>query len=142
MARYLTSAARHDIKTIFVIFDDCWNGTSATGRQPLPKPGIHNSGWLQDPGQKESSDTTYFPVLEEYVQDILNHFANDDRVLLWDLYNEPGNSAKADASLNLLKHVFCWARQTKVTQPLTSGIWDLSLKNLNKFQLIIDAGHD
>jgi hypothetical protein len=136
MAIYLTIAAKHDIKSVFVIFDDCWNGTSATGRQPLPKPGIHNSGWLQDPGQKESSDTTYFPVLKEYVQDLLNHFADDDRIVLWDLYNEPGNSDKTDASLNLLEHVFCWARQAKVTQPLTSGIWDLSLKNLNEFQLI------
>ncbi len=135
MGQYLSIAAKHNIKTIFVIFDDCWNGTSATGKQPLPKPGIHNSGWLQDPGQKESSDTTYFPVLEKYVRDILNSFGNDDRIVLWDLYNEPGNSDKDDASFKLLKQVFSWARHAKAAQPLTAGIWNPALKNLSEFQL-------
>ncbi len=135
MEQYLTISSSHNIKTIFVFFDDCWNGTSNTGKQPLPKPGIHNSGWLQDPGQKESADTSNFPVLEKYVKEIMNHFANDDRIVLWDLYNEPGNSNKADTSLNFLKHVFSWARDTKATQPVTSAIWNINLKNLNEFQL-------
>ncbi len=135
MEHYLTIASNHNIKTIFVFFDDCWNGTSVIGKQPQPKPGIHNSGWLQDPGQKKSGDTTYFPVLENYVKDIMNHFAFDDRIVLWDLYNEPGNSNKADTSLNLLRNVFSWARATKATQPVTSGIWNPALKNLNEFQL-------
>jgi hypothetical protein len=133
--QYLTIASNHNIKTIFVFFDDCWNGTGVIGKQPLPKPGIHNSGWLQDPGQEESADTNYFSVLEKYVKDIMNHFANDDRIVLWDLYNEPGNSNKADTSLNLLKSVFSWARNTKITQPVTSGVWNQTLKNINKFQL-------
>jgi hypothetical protein len=120
---------------MFVFFDDCWNGTSAPGRQPDPEPGIHNSRWLQDPGQKESSDTSLFPVLEKYVKDIMNHFATDKRIVLWDLYNEPGNSNKSDTSLDLLRNVFSWARSTKATQPLTSGIWNHTLVNLNDFQL-------
>ena len=135
MDQYLTISSRHNIKTMFVFFDDCWNGTSTPGRQPAPKPGIHNSGWLQDPGQTESADTSLFPVLEKYVKDIMNHFASDNRIVLWDLYNEPGNSNKSDTSLNLLKKVFSWARSTKTTQPLTSGIWNHTLINLTEFQI-------
>jgi hypothetical protein len=133
--QYLTISSKHNIKTIFVFFDDCWNGTSTVGKQPAPKLGIHNSGWLQDPGQKESADTSLFPMLEKYVKDIMNYFRNDKRIVLWDLYNEPGNSNKSDTSLNLLKHVFSWAHSTKATQPITSGIWLKELINLNKFQL-------
>jgi len=135
MDKYLTIASKHKIKTMFVFFDDCWNGTSKTGKQPDPKPGIHNSGWLQDPGQRESADTTVFPLLEKYVKDIMNHFADDKRIVLWDLYNEPGNTNKADSSLNLLKHVFSWARETNSTQPVTSGIWLTKLNLISKFQI-------
>jgi hypothetical protein len=135
MEQYLSIASNHNIKTIFVLFDDCWNGTSNIGPQPLPKPGIHNSGWLQDPGQKESADKSYFPLLEKYVKDIVNHFASDSRIVLWDLYNEPGNSNKADTSLNLLQNVFTWVRQAEATQPVTSAIWSSDLKKLNEFQL-------
>ncbi|MBN1638982.1 MAG: hypothetical protein JW866_08445 [Ignavibacteriales bacterium] len=59
--KYLSISSNHKIKTIFVFFDDCWNGTNKIGKQPLPKLGIHNSGWLQDPRQEGSSDTNYFP---------------------------------------------------------------------------------
>ena len=44
MGQYLAIADKHKIKTMFVFFDDCWNGTSAVGKQPAPKIGIHNSG--------------------------------------------------------------------------------------------------
>ncbi len=29
--------------------------------------------------------------LERYVQEVVGRFSADQRVLLWDLYNEPGN---------------------------------------------------
>jgi hypothetical protein len=136
MDQFLSIASKHKIKTIFVIFDDCFNGTSSVGKQPDPIIGIHNSRWVQDPGQKESYDTTGFPILKKYVKDIMNHFADDKRVVMWDLYNEPGNTNKGDSSLNLLKHVFSWARSTKATQPFTSGVWCQHFaENINKFQL-------
>jgi Cellulase (glycosyl hydrolase family 5) len=135
MGQYLTIADKHKIKTMFVFFDDCWNGSSQTGKQPAPKPGIHNSGWVQDPGQKESADSSRFPLLKRYVVDVMNHFANDKRIVLWDLYNEPGNSGKGDASLPLLAQVFEWAHSTRATQPVTSGVWNASLRRYNEFQL-------
>jgi hypothetical protein len=72
--------------------------------------------------------------LERYVTDILSTFANDERILLWDLYNEPGNSGNGDKSLALLKSVFEWARAVDPSQPLTAGVW-FDNKELNKFQL-------
>jgi len=92
--KYLQVAANHKIQTIFVFFDDCWNKDAQAGKQPAPKPGVHNSGWLQDPGISQYKDESVFSELEKYVKDVMSHFSKDQRILLWDLYNEPKNSNK------------------------------------------------
>ncbi|WP_194768604.1 cellulase family glycosylhydrolase [Tamlana sp. I1] len=132
---YLKIAEQHHIKTIFVFFDDCWNPTFKVGTQPEPKPGVHNSGWLRDPGDLLHTNNDLMSVLETYVKDILSTFKDDNRIVLWDLYNEPGNSAYDNKSMPLLKNVFAWARAVNPSQPLTSGIWHGDLKDLNAFQL-------
>lgn len=134
MRTYLDLSGKHGIQTIFVFFDDCWNKTGKTGKQPLPKPGIHNSGWLQDPGDPAYKEPAGYALLERYVKDVIGAFRSDERVLLWDLYNEPGNSGKGESSLPLLKQVFLWARAAKPDQPLTAGIWKWDLESLNLFQ--------
>jgi hypothetical protein len=136
MKTYLTIADKHGIKTLFVIFDDVWNKTPKIGKQPDPKPGIHNSGWVQDPGDPASKEIKNFPELKIYVQDIIKTFANDERVLMWDLFNEPGNSKKFTASMNLLQEVFKWAREINPSQPLTVGLWSWGFQELNAFQAL------
>lgn len=135
VGKYLNIADKHNIKTVLVFFDDCWNKVPVAGKQPDPKPGIHNSGWVQDPGQPLSNDTTLYPGLEKYVKDVMTHFARDKRILLWDLYNEPGNSGKRDSSLVLLKKVFQWARDVNPMQPISVGLWAWDLDKLNAYQL-------
>ncbi|ANI90055.1 1,4-beta-xylanase [Arachidicoccus ginsenosidimutans] len=133
--QFLSICQKHNIQPMFVFFDDCWNKDPKPGKQPAPKAGIHNSGWMQDPGQPASEDSTNFPELEKYVKDILTTFGKDNRVLAWDLYNEPGNSGKGNKSLPLLKAVFSWAREAAPEQPVTAGLWDWNLEDLNKFQV-------
>lgn len=132
--QFLSIADKHQIQILFVFFDDCWNKVPKAGIQPDPKPGVHNSGWMQDPGQPASNDTTLFPELERYVKDILASFRTDKRILLWDLYNEPGNSGKRDSSLTLLKKVFQWAREVNPDQPVSAGLWAWDFETLNQFQ--------
>ena len=133
--QFLTIADKHHIQPLFVFFDDCWNKAPKAGVQPLPKTGIHNSGWVQDPGQPASEDSSNFPELEKYVKDVLGSFAHDKRILLWDLYNEPGNSGKGDATLPLLAKIFEWARAVNPDQPVSAGLWAWDLSNLNAFQM-------
>jgi len=136
MEQYLSISDKHAIRTLFVIFDDCWNEETVPGKQPDPKPGVHNSGWVQDPACSLRADTLkLYPILEKYVKDIVGTFKNDNRILLWDLYNEPGNSEHGLASLPLLKNVFKWARQANPSQPISSGIWYFGATELNTFQL-------
>jgi hypothetical protein len=135
MDTYLSIADKHGIVTIFVFFDDCWNPTYKAGKQPDPKPGVHNSGWIRDPGDLLFSSDNLMPVLEAYVKDVINTFKNDKRVLLWDLYNEPGNNELGNKSLPLLKSVFTWAREVNPSQPLSVGVWNSELRELTRFQL-------
>ena len=136
MREYLNIADKHGISTLFVFFDDCWNPTYNAGKQPDPKPGVHNSGWLQDPGELIYSDPSLIETLETYVKDILTTFANDKRIILWDLYNEPGNSGYGNRSLPLLEKVFQWGREINPSQPLSVGVWNWDLFELSNFQII------
>ena len=134
MNRYLAISTKNQIKTLFTIFDDCWNPDPVIGKQPDPKPGIHNSGWVRSPSKTVHDDATQWTYLEKYVKDVLTTFRNDDRVLMWDLYNEPGNSSYNETSMPLLKKVFEWAWTVRPSQPLTAATW-YDNKDFNTFQL-------
>ena len=134
MEQFLVMADKHGIKITFVIFDDCWNGHPAIGKQPEPIPGVHNSGWVQSPGKDVVNSPEKWGRLEVYVKDILTTFANDPRIYFWDLYNEPGNSAQGTRTLPLLKKIFEWARQVKPSQPVSAGLYNGN-KVMNKFQV-------
>jgi len=135
MDKYLEIADSHGIKTIFVFFDDCWNPTYQAGKQPDPKPGVHNSGWVRDPGDLLYQQPQLVNKLEAYVKDILTAFKDDKRIVLWDLYNEPGNNNQGNKSMPLLKKVFEWGWAIRPSQPMSAGVWNSSLTELNQFQL-------
>ena len=134
MNTYLRIASKNKIKTLFTIFDDCWNPDPVIGRQPDPKPGIHNSGWVRSPGKSVHDDPSKWAYLEKYVKDILTTSKDDNRILMWDLCNEPGNSDYNETSLPLLKKAFEWAWAVRPSQPLTAATF-YDNKDFNKFQL-------
>jgi hypothetical protein len=135
MNTFLDIAGKHGIRAVFVFFDDCWNPTYTAGKQPDPKPGVHNSGWVRDPGDLLYTDTTLVKTLEGYVKDVLTTFKDDKRIAIWDLYNEPGNSGYGNKSMPLLKKVYQWGWEVRPSQPLSTGVWSLPLSDLNKFQI-------
>lgn len=145
--QFLEIADSHGISTIFVFLDDCWNEEYHPGKQPEPVKGIHNSGWVKDPGaayygSKKTTVTDTAKIthtLESYVKDIIKEFKNDNRILAWDLYNEPGGGQGKDRyyerSFPLLKQIFGWARQVNPSQPLTAGVWSPRLSEMNVWQI-------
>ena len=123
ISRYLEIASGHDIRTMFVIFDDCWDKHPQLGKQRAPLPGVHNSGWVQSPGDEVVVDPSTWGRLETYVKGVVGAFASDQRVLACDVYNEPGNGGLAERSAPLLQRAYDWSRSAKPAQPLTCGIW-------------------
>ena len=137
--RFLEIAAGHGLATILTLFDDCeFSGEDPKwGPQPQPRPGIHNSRAIGSPGRLLVGKAEEQPYLRAYVQDVLARFGADPRVLVWDLYNEPGNrmvfpdaasqrehcASLEPASHALMRAAFAWAREVAPSQPLTVGPW-------------------
>src|SRR6202451_639805 len=88
---FLGIAARHHIRPLLVLFDSCWETNPRLGPQHPPIPGIHNSGWVQSPGKERLRNQTDEPKLKAYVVGVVGAFAKDDRILGWDIWNEPDN---------------------------------------------------
>ena len=89
--QFLEIADKHDIKTMLVLCDSVWDPHPKLGKQPTPTPHVHNSGWVQSPHIDILKDIQKQNSLEPYYKGVIGRFKDDDRVLLWDLYNEPGN---------------------------------------------------
>jgi cellulase (glycosyl hydrolase family 5) len=148
---FLAISARHGVKPMFVLFDSCWDPNPQLGPQHRPIPGVHNSGWVQGPSNAALADPKEYPRLRAYVEGVVGAFANDPRVLAWDIWNEPDNSGggsynalraknEEDIVARLLPQAFAWARSQRPIQPLTSAVWrgeDWSkASNLNAVQRV------
>lgn len=130
---FLASAWSRDLGTLLVLFDGVWDPHPRWGPQPEPRPGVHNSRWVQSPGAAILGDPARHEELRPYVQGLLDRFRDDPRIDGWDLFNEPDNPNlayandeipdKAERSLELLGRAFDWAREVAPSQPLTAGVW-------------------
>jgi hypothetical protein len=130
-----------------------WNPKPQLGKQSEPKPFLHNSMWVQSPGSDIFYDRSRWSELRNYVFEVLSFFKDDERVIAWDLFNEPdqvdvvtlklgSRDEKIATATELVSTVFHWAREVGVTQPLTVGVWEydkdgqVAMNSLN--QLIVD----
>src|ERR1035438_843836 len=91
MDQFLAIAHKHHIGVMFVLFDSCWDPDPKLGPQRAPKPFVHNSGWVQSPGREFTANPARLDELKSYVQGVVGHFRNDQRIDFWDVYNEPDN---------------------------------------------------
>ena len=136
IGEFLTIAQRHHMRTLLVLFDSVWDPNPHLGRQHAPAVGVHNSGWVQSPSAEVLADPTQYPQLETYVEGVVGTFADDQRILGWDVWNEPANTDEMSGTYGplearhkgqlvraLLPQVFRWARAAGATQPLTSGLY-------------------
>jgi len=126
---FLGLCAGRNIKPMLVFFDACHRPEPRPGVQPAPIPSLHNPGWAQSPAVSVLTDESQWGRLEQYVAAVLRRFGQDERILCWDLYNEPCNSGfdhnkeKAPWSAKLVPTVFGWARAAAPAQPLTVCVW-------------------
>jgi hypothetical protein len=147
MDQFLAIADRHKIGVVFVLFDAVWDPAPQLGRQRAPKPGLHNSGWVQSPGARVLADPARHDALRPYVVGVVGKFRADRRIHAWDLFNEPDNPnrssygrleppGKPDLALALLRKTFAWARSVEPSQPLTAGVWQGQLTDPDRLSPI------
>ena len=147
---FLSIADKHKIKIMLVFFDSVWDPFPYIGQQRDPRPGVHNSGWVQSPGKHALMDEKQYPRLEQYVKAVTKRFANDQRIMSWDVWNEPDNmnsepyhsyepENKVQLVTALMAKAFVWVRSQKPIQPLTSCLWDTESstdKNVKEMQQV------
>jgi hypothetical protein len=125
--RFLGICDAHGIKVMPAFFDDCYFGVNTDpviGKQVEPLEGWYAWAWSPSPGHTMVVDQRFHPLLEKYVKDVMLKFKDDQRIFLWDLYNEPTNSNLGSRSIPLVKGVFAWAREINPIQPLTMDVWN------------------
>lgn len=148
---FLEICQKHKIRPMFVFFDDCHYPNPQLGVQPLPVRKLHNSGWVNCPARdvalrfaQDKATPQEVAQLKGYIQETLGHFKNDTRILLWELYNEPGrgnnleglenNVKMEDLSKKLVYQSWIWAREINPSQPITS----CTLGSLGKTNIYIN----
>ena len=136
---FLVICDERDIKPIIVLFDDCHRPYPKLGIQPLPVRGIHNSGWKQSPGMdlvfkvsENKISKSELNRLKEFIQGVLRIYADDERILMWDIYNEPGQFGIGEKAFTLLNLTWEWAHEIRPSQPLTSCLdGSIGAKNIS-----------
>ena len=118
-----------------------FGGADATyGPQPDPRAGVHNSRAVASPGRDLIRRPGEWGGFLDYTRDVVATFRSDPRILLWDVYNEPGNRMVfgpegahlhepdfTAESLSLLRDSFAVAREIAPDHPLTTGAWSTPL---------------
>lgn len=126
------------LRMVPCLFDDCGFGgfEPAYGPQPDLVPGVHNSRAVASPGRAALLDPGTWPAFAAYLRDVVRAYRCDNRILFWDLYNEPGNRMVftatgaqtyepdfSQASHDLMRAAFDWCRNENPDQPITVDAW-------------------
>ncbi len=135
--RYLSLCAKYGISCMIVLANDCM--PPKTERWKMPYVGKQEYDWGYHGGKMHSqhgshngpaphfylddevSREDYFKMVEE----IVTKYKDDERICIWDVYNEPGNSQRQDITLPNLKRMFEIVRGIDPTQPLTVGVFKI-----------------
>ncbi len=132
--RYLDTAWKHGISAMLVFGNDCMPPKSEHWK-PLAL-GEQTYDWGYHGGRKHSQHSSFsemgYHLLDEpelaerhyeWVREIISAYRDDERVVIWDLYNEAGASHRAPATMKHLKKFFEIAREINPSQPLTACTW-------------------
>lgn len=82
----------------------------------------------------ETDQNAALASLEKYIRKVIQAFRGDDRIILWDIWNEPeyDDEGKCLQQMSWIKKMVVWCRQEGCTQPITcSIIWDASINEAN-----------
>lgn len=136
--RYISLCHKYGISCMITLANDCMPPASETWR--MTTLGEQKYDWGYHGGRKRSQHGVNRtmgphpflddPVLrEEYflmVCEIVTKYKDDERICIWDVYNEPGNSKRETVTLPILKRMFETVRKISPSQPLTCGVWRIS----------------
>ncbi len=132
--RYIALADKYGISCMVVFGNDCMPPKGEGWR--LPDVGPQHYDWGYHGGRKNSQHGTFstvgYHLLDdpemakahyEWVREIVTVYKDDPRVIMWDVFNEPGNSNRKNLSLPHLKKFVEIIREIDPIQPITVALW-------------------
>jgi len=132
--RMLSIMQKHKMRAIVVLGNDCSRPKPIWS---LPRPGVQQYDWGYHGGRKRSQHGSFVgqpgytslddpelnPKFFQMCRELLSKYRNDDRILFWNLWNEPGNSDRHDISVPHIRQIFDLAWEIDPKQPLASDVW-------------------
>ncbi|MBQ8368842.1 MAG: cellulase family glycosylhydrolase, partial [Clostridia bacterium] len=134
---YLTLAAKHGIRVMVCLGNDCTVPKSrfkpvVFGEQKVDwgyhsgiRQGPH-TGDYNEPGYCLLDEPEYEGKYYDMVAELADKYGQDDRIQIWDVWNEPGNSNRGMMSAKAMVTFFKILREKHVKQPLTADGWRMS----------------
>lgn len=136
--RYLNTAYKYGIRCMLVFGNDCMlpkddpNSHLHAGEQHFDI-GYHggrkrsqHSSLNTEPGYSLLDEPDEVEHIYRWVEEIIDTYKNDPRVVVWDLYNEAGNTRRGELTKPHIKRFFEIARDVAPMQPLTSCVWRMN----------------
>ncbi len=96
------------------------------------RPGIHDRSWEFE-GTDRNAWKDSREIIKDFTRDIVTRYAKDDRVAIWDLYNEAPAERVA-----VVEDIFAIAREIDPMQPLTACWEALDISDVVTFHCYMD----
>lgn len=122
---FLELCRKHGIRAQVVLFDSCF------GEFP-DVVDYRGKDWMSNPGQNLIGPV-HWPELERYISDVVGAYITDDRILMWDIMNEPLYTSyvlkgtpesieqESEKIWAFVEHFLDVVKATGATQPRTVG---------------------
>ena len=145
--RYISLCNKYGMSCMIVLANDCMPPKSEDWC--MPYIGEQSYDWGYHGGRKRSQHGVHSEpaphfyldaeeTREDYfrmVKEIVTKYKDDERICIWDVYNEPGNSRRQDMTLPNVKRMFETVREIDPIQPLTAGVFHSERTEVEKYVL-------
>ncbi|MBQ7190700.1 MAG: alpha/beta fold hydrolase [Kiritimatiellae bacterium] len=132
--KFLALCAKHKIRAIVCLGNDCSRPKQLWS---IPKPGVQPCDWGYHGARKQSQhgsfpgaigyisadDPELKPKFFQMCEEVMVKYKEDDRILFWNIWNEPGNNGRGKVSAPLVKEMFELAWKIGVKHPCAADVW-------------------
>ena len=136
--RYIALAHKYGISCMVVLANDCMRPKALESKNKLGEQsfdiGYHGGrknsqhGHQGEMGWHVLDDPELAPRYFDMVREIVTKYKDDERIIIWNVYNEVGNNKRGEVTLPNLKKMFELIREINPCQPLTCEVWRASEK--------------
>ncbi|MGN0852027.1 MAG: alpha/beta fold hydrolase [Kiritimatiellia bacterium] len=138
--RMLSIMQKHGLRAIVVLGNDC---SRPKELWELPKPGVqkydlgyHGGRRVTQHGSNPHAvgyttvdDPVLRPKFYAMCAELLTKYRDDERILFWNLWNEPGNNNRSQLTMKDMRELFELAWSIDPKQPLAADIWTARASN-------------